>query len=97
MEGWMMKAFVAGQCFLLPGGERVVTTECLYPYPEEGDHTYAVTPTGRILHLDDEFWAAKREAPPTGGAAYPYSKVATALTVDDLVPDPENDVAWPAE
>ncbi|MHC4427842.1 MAG: hypothetical protein ACYS0D_04465 [Planctomycetota bacterium] len=94
MEGWMMKAFVAGQCFLLPGGERVMTTVYLYPYPEEDDHTYAVTPTGRIFRLDEEFWAHK-EAPPSGSAAHSYSKVATALTVDDLVPDPENDLSRP--
>ncbi len=89
-----MKALVAGQCFLLPSGERVVTAVYLHPYPEVGDHTFAVTPTGRILRLDEEFWAAKREAPPTGSAAFSYSKVVTALTVDDLVPDPENDLSW---
>jgi hypothetical protein len=96
MEGWMVKALVVGQCFRLPSGERVVTTVYLYPYPDEGDHTYAVTPTGRIFRLDEEFWAHK-EAPPSGSAAPSYSKVTTALTVDDLVRDPENDLSWPPE
>ncbi len=91
----MMKGLVAGQCFLLPSGERVVTTVYLHPYPKEGDHTFAVTPTGRILRLDEDFWAAQTEAPPTARSASSYSKVATALTVDDLVPDPENDLSRP--
>ena len=95
MKGWMMKAFVAGQCFLLPSGERVLATVYLHPYPEEGDHTYAVTPTGRIFRLDEDFWTPQTEAPPTASSAYSYSKAATALTVDDLVPDPENDLSWP--
>lgn len=89
-----MKSLLPGQCFRLPNGEQVVVAVYLYPQPENTGHVFTVVPTGRILRLDKGFWEHDCNTSPGDGAVYPYAKVCTALTVNDLVRDPQHDLGW---
>lgn len=89
-----MKSLLPGQCFRLPNGEEVIVAVYLYPQPESTGHVFTVVPTGRILRLDEGFWQRERDKAGEDGAVYPYAKVCTALTVDDLVRAPQHDLGW---
>ena len=88
-----MKGLRPGGRYLLPSGERVLAAIHLLPdEPEKAtrDHLYVVTCDGDILRFG-QGGATEQDATKAGDMyMYPAARVRTALTVDDLVPDPDH-------
>jgi hypothetical protein len=78
-----MHELIPGACYLLPTGERVMTAVFLLPCRDEPAPPFAVTPAGRILLLDEPFWATVGD----NDGTEVYERADTGFTMDDLLPD----------
>ncbi len=87
-----MKGIHPGGRYVLPSGERVLAAIHLLPdLPDsvDRDHLYVVTCDGEILRFGAG-GATEDDATRAGDMyVYPAARARTALTIDDLVPDPE--------
>ncbi len=89
-----MKGIHPGGRYVLPSGERVLAAIHLLPDEAEEverDHLYVVTCDGDILRFG-KGGATAEDATQAGDMyVYPAARARTALTIDDLVPDPEDE------
>ena len=87
-----MKGIHPGGRYLLPSGERVLAAIHLLPDVPgnvDRDHLYVVTCDGDILRFGAG-GATEADATRAGDMyVYPAARARTALTIDDLVPDPD--------
>ncbi len=87
-----MKGIHPGERYVLPSGERVRAAIHLLPDMPDNvgrDHLYVVTYEGDILRFG-KGGATEDDATRAGDMyLYPAARARTALTIDDLVPDPE--------
>jgi hypothetical protein len=86
-----MNGFRPGGCYRLPSGEHVRAVIHLVPETGSGDHLYVVAYDGVIMRFGAGGATADDAAPAGEMYVYPAARANTALTADDLVPDPEPD------
>jgi hypothetical protein len=86
-----MNGFHPGGRYRLPNGEHVRAVVHLVPETETGDHLYVVACDGVIMRFGSGGATADDATPAGEMYVYPAARANTALTADDLVPDPEPD------
>jgi hypothetical protein len=87
-----MHQLAPGQCYRLPTGERVIAAVFLVPWRGGPGAWFTVTPTGRVLELDEAFWADGPGSYPDGRRPDLYGIADTGLSLDELARDPRNDL-----